>query len=62
MKLEAVALEDCFGATRDADVSQNRRNLSGVDRRRRHEYIERDGKEPERSDVELTGLIEHHHQ
>lgn len=32
MKLETVTLEHGFGAARDADVPQDGRNLSGIDR------------------------------
>lgn len=42
VKFETVALEDCLCTARYADVSENRRDLSRIDRRRRHENVERD--------------------
>lgn len=56
MKLEAVTLEDGFGAGSNADVAKDGRDLSGVDRGRGHEDVEGDGEEPEGGDVELAGL------
>lgn len=56
MELEAVALEDGFGSGGDADMAKDRRDLSRIEARRRHEDVESDGEEPERCDVKLAGL------
>lgn len=58
MHLEAVALEDDLRSGEVGDPLKRRLHLRRVDGCRRHEDIERDGKEPERGDVELTDLSE----
>jgi hypothetical protein len=57
MHLKTHTFEYDFGASRVGNLFDDGRNLSGIQGRRGEKDIELCGKQPERSNVELTGLM-----